>query len=89
VTLGGINLGASDAAFKRLNREVLMIIGRPGHPLMKEIAAVIDADDRCSHEDVARAVAACAGRIDDQTGQRARYIEKIIYSVPHLPKPPE
>lgn len=68
LTLGDRNLGRDDAAFRRLNREILTIIGRPGNPLTKEIAAVIDADENCTQADVARAVAACAGHIDDQAG---------------------
>src|SRR5436305_1347577 len=33
ITMGSKNLGNDSAAFERLNREILTIIGRPGNPL--------------------------------------------------------
>lgn len=86
LTLGGNNLGNDNAAFERLNREILKIIGRPGNPLTHEIVVVIDSDFETQYKDLAKAVASCAGREDPQTKQMVRYIEKFRFVPPHNPK---
>ncbi len=86
LTLGTKNLGHDDAAFDRLNREILQLIGRPGNPLTKDVEVEIDADYETHHRFVVKAIANCTGRMDPQTRQIARYVEKIKFAPPHKPK---
>lgn len=86
LTLGGNNLGNNEAAFDRLNQEILKIIGRPGNPLTKEIEVELDADFECQYKYVVKAISRCTGRFDPQTQQIARYVEKIKFAPPHKPK---
>ena len=86
LTLGSKNLGSGDAAFERLSQEILRIIGRPGHPLMKDIEVELDADFETQHRYVVKAISVCTGRFDPQTQQLARYVEKIKFAPPHKPK---
>lgn len=86
LTLGGNNLGNNEAAFDRLNKEILTIIGRPGNPLTKEIEVELDADYECQYKYVVKAISRCTGRFDPQTQQVARYVEKIKFAPPHKPK---
>jgi len=84
--LGGNNLGNDDDAFERLNEEILQIIGRPGNPLVKDLAVEIDADFECQYKYVAKAIVSCSGRFHPQTGRTVRYIEKFKFALPHNPK---
>ncbi|MEK6257751.1 MAG: biopolymer transporter ExbD [Planctomycetota bacterium] len=86
LTLGSKNLGNDDAAFDRLNREILQLIGRPGHPLTKDVEVEIDADYETHYRFVVKAISKCTGRMDPQTRQIARYVEKIKFAPPHKPK---
>lgn len=86
LTLGGNNLGNDNAAFDRLNAEILKIIGRPGNPLTKDIEVELDADFECHYKYVVKAISRCTGRFDPQTQQIARYVEKIKFAPPHKPK---
>jgi biopolymer transport protein ExbD len=86
LTLGGNNLGNNEAAFERLNQEILKIIGRPGNPLTQEIQVELDADFECQYKYVVKAISRCTGRYDPQTDQIARYVEKIKFAPPHKPK---
>ena len=86
LTLGGIDLGNDNAAFDRLNKEILKIIGRPGNPLMKDIEVEIDADYECQHKYVAKAITQCTGRFDPQTQKVSRYVEKVKFAPQHRPK---
>lgn len=86
LTLGGNNLGNDNAAFERLNQEILKIIGRPGNPLTKDIQVELDADYECQYKYVVKAISRCTGRFDPQTQQIARYVEKIKFAPPHKPK---
>lgn len=86
LTLGSKNLGNDDAAFDRLNREILQIIGRSGNPLTKDVEVEIDADYETQYRYVVKAISKCTGRMDVQTKQIARYIEKIKFAPPHKPK---
>jgi len=86
VALGSKNLGNTDAAFERLNREILAIIGRPGNPLTKEVEVEIDADYETQYKYVVRAISKCTGRFDPESKQIARYVEKIKFAPPHKPK---
>lgn len=86
LTLGGNNLGNNEAAFDRLNKEILTLIGRPGNPLTKEIEVELDADYECQYKYVVKAISRCTGRFDPQTQQVARYVEKIKFAPPHKPK---
>lgn len=86
ITLGSKNLGNDEAAFERLNKGILTIIGRPGNPLTKEIEVEIDADFETQYKYVVRAISKCSGRYDPNTKQLARYVEKIKFAPPHRPK---
>ena len=86
LTLGGNNLGNDNAAFDRLNSEILKVIGRPGNPLTKDVEVELDADFECQYKYVVKAISSCTGRMDRQTNQIARYIEKIKFAPPHKPK---
>lgn len=86
LTLGSTNLGSDDAAFDRLNREILQIIGRPGNPLTRDVEVEIDADYETQHRYVVKAISTCTGRMDPQTRQIARYVEKIKFAPPHKPR---
>lgn len=86
ITLGSKDLGSGDAAFERLNKEILRIIGRPGNPLAKEVEVEIDADFETQYKYVVRAISKCSGHFDPNTKQIARYVEKIKFAPPHRPK---
>ena len=86
LTLGSRNLGNDEAAFERLSQEILRIIGRPGHPLMRDFEVELDADFETQHRYVVKAISVCTGRFDPQTKQIARYVEKIKFAPPHKPK---
>lgn len=86
LTLGQKNLGNDDAAFSRLNSEILKIIVRPGNPLTKDVEVEIDADYELQYKYIIQAVSKCTGRYDPQTKQVVRYIEKIKFAPPHKPK---
>jgi len=86
LTLGGNNLGNDNAAFDRLNAEILKIIGRPGNPLTKDIEVELDADFECQYKYVVKAISRCTGRFDQKTQSVTRYIEKIKFAPPQKPK---
>jgi biopolymer transport protein ExbD len=86
LSIGGRNLGNDDAAFERLQREILTIIGNPGNPNSKEVAVEIDADYECKYEYVIRAVSKCTGKMDPGKKEMVRYVEKIKFAKPHSPK---
>ena len=86
LTLGGNNLGNDNAAFDRLNAEILKIIGRPGNPLTKDIEVELDADFECQYKYIVKAISRCTGRIDPATQQVTRYVERIKFAPAHLPK---
>lgn len=86
ITFGSKNLGNDDAAFERLNREILAYIGRPGNPLTKEVEVEIDADFETQYKYVVRAISKCTGKFDPNTKQIARYVEKVKFAAPHKPK---
>ena len=86
LTLGSKNLGNDEVAFERLSQEILRLIGRPGHPLTRDIEVELDADFETQHRYVVKAISACTGHFDPQTKQIARYVEKIKFAPPHKPK---
>lgn len=86
ITLGSKNLGNDNAAFERLNREILTIIGRPGNPLTKDVEVEIDADYETQYKYVVKTISKCTGRFDPATRQITRYVEKIKFAPPHKPK---
>lgn len=86
LTFGGKNLGNDDAAFDRLSAEVLKVIVRPGNPLTKDIEVEIDADYEVQYQYIIRAISRCTGRLDQQTNQLVRYVEKIKFAPPHEPR---
>jgi len=86
--LGQRNLGNGAAAFERLNREILTLIGgRPGGPLAKDVEVELDPDYHLNNEFLIRAISACTGRIDPASKQTVRYIEKIKFAPPRRPQP--
>ncbi|GIX05192.1 MAG: biopolymer transporter ExbD [Planctomycetaceae bacterium] len=86
ITFGQINLGTGDAAFERLNQEILRVIQQPGSPFAKEIEVEIDADYELQYRYVIRAISKCMGRYDPQTKQIVRYVEKIKFAPPRQPR---
>ncbi len=84
--LGSKDLGHDEAAFERLNREILQLIGRSGNPQAKDLEIEIDADFETQYRDVVKAISKCTGRMDGQTKQLARYVEKIKFAPPRKPK---
>lgn len=72
------HLGNDEAAFGRLNAEILRIIGRPGNPMTWDMSVVIDADDALHHEYLVRCISACTGRLNPGTGQVDRYVKNIV-----------
>ena len=86
LTLGERNLGNDDAAFERLNREILRIIGRPGNPLAGNLEIELDADYETQHQFVVKAISRCTGRFDPRTQTVARYVDKIKFAPPRKPR---
>lgn len=86
ITIGSKDLGNDDAAFDQLSDEVLTVVRRLGNPLRKDVEVEIDADFETEYRHVMKAVSKCTGRLDPQTKQVARYIEKIKFAPPHKPK---
>ncbi len=85
LNFGTRSLGTGDAAFQALNEEILRQIGEPGNPQAKDTEATIDADYGLNYEYVIRAVGAVTGRVNPETKQIDRYIEKVKFAPP---KPP-
>ena len=83
--LGRTSLGNDARAFDRLNNEILRIIGRPNNPLHKDTEVEIEADYNLHYGYVIQAVSACTGRIDPNSKQLVRYIEKIKFAPPKRP----
>ncbi len=86
ITVGQYSLGGDTAAFERLNAEILRLLARTGNPLAQAVEVEIDADYELRYEYVIRAVAACSGRIDPQTKELVRFVERIKFTPPHRPK---
>lgn len=78
ILFGQRSLGTGKAAFEKLNREILKIIGFPGNPATAETEVEIDADFNLHYENIVSAVSACSGTLQD--GQIVRYIEKIKFA---------
>jgi len=78
--LNSRSLGRGDAAYTRLNDEILQIIGRPGNPQSSDIQVEIDPDYNLNHEYTLRAFTACRGRIDPTTQQVVEYVDKINFA---------
>lgn len=86
LTLGTRDLGNDDDAFERLNRAILQIVGQPGNPGANDVEVELDADYECRYEYTVKAISRCTGRIDPETGQMTRYVEKIKFAQPRKPK---
>jgi biopolymer transport protein ExbD len=86
LTIGSTNLGNDEAAFTRLNQEILKIIHKPGNPIASEIEVELDADYECQYKYTVEAISRCTGRMDPQTQKIVRYVEKIKFAPPHKPK---
>ena len=81
--MGQINLGSGDAAFQRLNGEILKIIGSEKNPFREEIEVELDPDWNLQHEYLIKAISAVTGRVE---GDRVvRYIEKVKFAAPRDP----
>jgi biopolymer transport protein ExbD len=74
------SLGKGDAAFRRLNNEILKIIGQPGNPQNKDVEVEIDADYDLHHQYTLRAFSACRGHLDPTTQEIIEYVEKINFA---------
>lgn len=89
-TLAGVYLGSrplgNDAdAFRRLNIEILRLIGSPDNPLAEDMAVEIDADYNLHFQHVISAVGACTGRLDPRTQRVVKYIKNIKFKPPQKP----
>jgi len=82
--LGQRSLGTGPGVFRRLNDEILKIVGQPGSPSQKEMEVEIDADFNLHFQHVISTVGACTGRLD-QNGNIVRYVEKIKFAPPEPP----
>lgn len=60
--LGSLKLGNDNQTFDRLNHEILLIIGKPGNPIAKDLELTIDADMALRYQHVIQAVKTCSGR---------------------------
>ncbi len=80
--LGQADLGGGDPAFGRLNHRILLLIGRPGSELAKDLTVEIVADQHLHYGHTVRAISACSGRRDPRTGNIVRYVEKIRFGHP-------
>lgn len=86
ILVNGQRLRGDDAALDRLSVEVGRLVTRRGHPLANDVEVEIDADYELRYEHVLRVVAACTGRVDPQTNELVRYIERVKFAPPHRPK---
>lgn len=84
--IGDRNLGNDAAAFDRLNREILQIVGRPGNPAAGELEIELDADYETQHHYVVKAISRCTGRIDPQTQTLTRFVDRIKFAPPRKPR---
>lgn len=79
--IGTRRLGNDEAAFARLNGEILRAMGNvPGGPNADELEIEIDADANLHYSYVRQAITACSGRFDERTQQVVRYVEKIRFA---------
>ncbi|MBI1314249.1 biopolymer transporter ExbD [bacterium] len=85
VYLGSRPLGNDSDAFKRLNIEILRLIGSPDNPLAEDMAVEIDADYNLHFKNVISAVGACTGRVDPRTQRVVKYIKNIKFKPPQKP----
>lgn len=84
--LGERNLGNGEAAFRRLNSEILKLIGgRPGSPLRDETVVTIDPDYNLDIQYTISAISACTGRMNED-GKIVRYVENINLVPPRKPE---
>ena len=74
------SIGRDDAAFERLGREIRRLVHRAGTPLPEDITLEIDADSDLQYKHVLRAVSACTGQFDPQTGALVRAVETITFA---------
>jgi len=79
------NLGNDPQVFRRLNAEILSVIGKPGSPWAKATEVEIDADYNLHYGYVIQAVGACTGRLDPRSKQIIRYVETIKFAAPRRP----
>jgi len=85
VQFNGRSLGNNDAAFERLNNEILGVIGKPGSPLTNEMEVEIDADYGLHYRYTVQAISACTGKVN-ANGQPVKYIERINFASPRKPE---
>ena len=87
VQLNRRDLGVGNAAFERLNSEILRVLGNPADPANDDVEVEIDADYNLNYRYTVKAIAAARGRIDPATGQLVSYVEKIKFAPPRRPAP--
>lgn len=79
--IGSRRLGNDEAAFSKLNAEILRALGgAPGGPNAEDLEIEIDADANLHYAHVMQAMTACSGRFDERTQQVVRYVEKIRFA---------
>lgn len=80
--LGDRPLGNDPAAFRRLNHEILQLVGGPNAPRRQDLEVEIDADDHLNFDYVVKAIGACSGRLSADGRTIIRYVEKIKFAPP-------
>lgn len=84
--LGERNLGNGPDAFRRLNGEILKLIGgQTGSPLRDETEVTLDADYNLDMQYTVSAISACTGRRTED-GKIVRYVENIKFAQPRKPE---
>ena len=79
---GERNLGNNEKAFQLLNDEIRRIIGAPGGAMNSGIEVELDPDYEVNYQSVMQAISACTGKIDPNTKEVVRYIEKVKFATP-------
>jgi hypothetical protein len=85
VILGSRNVGRGDTGFRRLNQEILKLIGRAGNPLTRYMQVIVSADDDVRYAHMRQAIRAVNGR-DERSGGWVPYVRNIAWSGVGIPR---
>lgn len=88
VQFGQRSLGNGQAAFDRLNEEIIRLIGKPGSPLAQETEVELDADYGLDYSYVIQAITSVSGRFDPVSREVIRYVDKVKFAPPRKPENP-
>ena len=82
----GNSMGNSDDVYRRLNKEVGEMVGTLDKRILDDVNIKIKADYNLNYKEAVKAVSACTGYIDPETGQVKRYVEKVDFAESEKPK---